>query len=126
MTEVETLIYQFEGQQRKILLHFHNSLTTEYNLTSKITFNNPCYYGKSWICYLKPTKQNTVELTFLRGNELSNNQGLLKNNGRKQLHSIDIDNLENIPRNVLNEILHEAILLDQTTPYKSKRKAKKQ
>lgn len=126
MTEVEDLIYRYNNPQRKIMLHFHNLLTTDYNLTSKITFKNPCYYGKSWICYLKPIKENKIELAFFRGNELSNNQGLLKSNGRKQLLSIDIESLESIPYGSLNEIFHEAILLDQTTPYESKRKSKKQ
>ena len=54
MTEIENLIYQFEGQQREIMLRLHDLLTNEYNLTSKITFGCPSYYGKSWICYLKP------------------------------------------------------------------------
>jgi hypothetical protein len=125
MIEIENLIYQFEGQQRKIMFHFHNLLTNEYNLTSKITFKCPCYYGKSWICYLKPTKQNTIELAFFRGNELSNDQRLLKNNGRKQLLSIDIDKIENIPNTALKEVFHEALLLDKTIPYESKRKQKK-
>jgi hypothetical protein len=126
MTEIENLIYQFEGEQRKIMLHFHNLLTNEYDLTSRITFKCPCYYRKSWICYLKPTKRNSIELTFFRGNELSNNQGLLTNNGRKQLLSIDIDKVDSIPESALNEIFHEALLLDKTTPYESKRKNKKQ
>lgn len=117
MTEVENLIYQYDGQQREIMLHFHNLLTNEYNLTSKITFKNPCYYGKSWICYLKPTKGNKVELAFFRGNELSNSQGLLRGNGRKQLLSIDIEKLENVPHKALKETFHEAILLDETKPY---------
>lgn len=124
MTEVENLIYQYEAPQREIMLHFHNLLTNDYNLISKITFKNPCYYGKSWICYLKPTKQNMVELAFFRGNELSNSQGLLKSKGRKQLLSIDIDNLANVPHKILNEIFHEALILDNTKPYESKRKSK--
>jgi hypothetical protein len=123
MTDIENLIYQFEGQQRTVMLHFHKLLTNEYNLTSKITFKCPCYYGKSWICYLKPTKRNSIELTFFRGNELSNDQGILKNNGRKQLLSIEIDKIDNIPEIALKEILHEALLLDNSIPYESKRKS---
>lgn len=125
MTTVENIIYQYEGQQREILLHLHHLFTIDFNLTSKVTFKNPCYYGKSWICYLKPTTGNRVELAFFRGNELSNSQGLLQSNGRKQLLSIFIDSLGNIPNEALNDILHEAILLDETTPYESKRKSKK-
>lgn len=125
MAEVEDLIYQYDEHQRDVMLYFHNLLTNDYNLTAKITFKNPCYYGKSWICYLKPTQQNTVELAFFRGNELSNNQGLLKSNGRKQLLSVDIDKLEDVPQDILKEIFHEAILLDETKPYESKRKSNK-
>ena len=124
MQEVEALIDQYEAPQKEIMLHFHHLLTQDFNLTSKITFKNPCYYGKSWICYLKPTNQNKVELAFLRGNELSNAQGLLKSNGRKQLMSIEFENLGSIPGDSLNEIFHEAILLDETEPYQSKRKPK--
>lgn len=126
MLEVENLIYQYDGRQREVMLHFHSLFTNHYNLTCKITFNTPCYYGKSWVCYLKPIKENKIELAFFRGNELSNNQGLLKSNGRKQLLSIDIENLESVPHQTLNEILHEAILLDKTKPYESKRKPTKQ
>lgn len=125
MTEVENLIYQYTGPQREIMLHFHRLLLNEFNLTTKITFKNPCFYGKSWICYLKPAKRNRVELAFFRGNELSNIQGILKSNGRKQLMSIELDQIETIPHQALNEIFHEAILLDKTKPYESKRKPAK-
>lgn len=125
MTEVENLIYQYDGHQREVMMYFHKLLTTNFNLTSKITFKSPCYYGKSWICYLKPTRLNKVELAFLRGNELSNVQGLLKNNGRKQLMSIEFESLEHIQFDILDEIFHEAVLLDDTKPYESKRKMKK-
>lgn len=124
MTEVENLIYQFENTQREILLFFHELLTIDYMLTDKVTFNNPCYYKNSWICYLKPMKNEKVELAFLRGNELSNSQGILKDKGRKQLRSIEIADLKEIDLDLVKEILNEAIHLDETTPYESKRKKK--
>jgi len=122
MTEVENLIYEFENPQREIMLFFHKLLTDEYLLTNKITFKNPCYYKNSWICYLKPLKDGKVELAFMRGNELSNNQGILENNGRKQLRSIEFTSIKEIPIVFIKEILNEAILLDETKPYESKRK----
>lgn len=125
MTEVEELIYQQDGLQREVMLYFHDLLENNYGLLAKITFKNPCYYGNSWICYLKPLKSGKVELAFMRGNELSNDQGILKSNGRKQLRSIEISELKEIPLDAVEEILNEAILLDQTQPYESKRKAKK-
>ncbi len=124
MTAVENLIYQHDDPQREIMLFFHNLLTAEYLLTDKITFNNPCYYKKSWICYLKPLKTGAIELAFLRGNELSNDQGLLMSNGRKQLRSIEITDLKVAPLEVIREILMEAIYLDEIKPYESKRKGK--
>lgn len=122
ISEVESLIYQFENAQREIMLFFHNMLTKDFLLVDKITFKNPCYYNNSWICYLKPLKNGRVELAFMRGNELSNRQELLKSNGRKQLTSIEFSSIEEIPVNSIVEILHEAILLDKSTPYASKRK----
>lgn len=124
MTEVEDLIYQFDDTQREIMLFFHNMLTKEFLLTDKVTFKNPCYYKKSWICYLKPIKNEKVELAFMRGNELSNNQGVLKSLGRKQLRSIEISDLKKIELDVIKEVLNEAIHLDETKPYASKRKQK--
>lgn len=122
MTDVENLIYQFEGAQRALLLFFHNRFINDYLLTDRITFKNPCYYRNSWICYLKPLKNGNVELAFLRGNELSNSHGLLKGKGRKQLRSIEIADLNDLAMDILDETMNEAIHLDETVPYESKRK----
>lgn len=125
MTAVEDFIYQYEGNQQEILLYFHNLLTNELNLVDKIRFKVPFYYGKSWVCYLNPTKEGKIEYAFVRGNELSNAQGLLHNKGRKQVYSVEFEKISDIPVSTINEILQEAILLDETTPYQSKRKSKK-
>ena len=124
MSEVEDFIYQFEGSQREVMLHFHNLLTMDLNLTEKIRFKIPFYYGKSWICYLNPTKSGKIEFAFVRGNELSNYQGILDNKGRKQVYSIEFEAVSEIPNEQINEIIQEAILLDETKPYESKRKSK--
>ena len=125
MSEVENLIYQTEGHQREIMLFFHRLLLNEYMLTDKITFSNPCYYKHSWICYLKPLKTGQVELAFLRGNELSDSEGILDSKGRKQLRSIYIADLNQIPLEPIRQTINEAIHLDETAPYESKRRRKK-
>lgn len=125
MTAVEDFIYQYEGNQREILLYFHHLLTIELNLEDKIRYKIPFYYGKSWICYLNPTKDEKIEYAFVRGNELSNTQGLLNSKGRKQVYSLAFEKVSDIPQAAIMEILQEAILLDETTPYQSKRKSKK-
>lgn len=123
MSEVEDFIYQFEGSQREVMLYLHKLLTVELNLTEKIRFKIPFYYGKSWICYLNPTKDGNIEFAFVRGNELSNYHGILDNKGRKQVFSIEFGKVSEIPDQQLNEIIQEAILLDETKPYESKRKS---
>jgi hypothetical protein len=122
MTEVEDYIYNFEDSQREIMLYLHKLLSIDLNLTYKLRFNIPFYYRKSWICYLNPTKNNSIEFAFVRGNELSNSQGLLDSKGRKQVWSIELTKLSEMPINELSEIIHEAILLDDIVPYASKRK----
>ncbi|MEO1436622.1 MAG: DUF1801 domain-containing protein, partial [Bacteroidota bacterium] len=99
-------------------------LVNEFMLTAKITFKNPCYYKHSWICYLKPQKSGSVELAFLRGNELSNASGLLENHGRKQVRSLQITDLKDIPLAEIKQTITEAVYLDETVPYESKRKRK--
>jgi len=124
MTDVEDFIHRYEGNQRKVMRFLHTILTTELNLTEKIRFGIPFYYKKSRICYLNPTKKGTIDFAFIRGNELSNEQGLLDSKGRKQVSSVEFENSNDIPRETLNEIIQEAILLDETKPYASKRKRK--
>ena len=124
MTEVDNFIYQFDRNQREVMLYLHDLLTLDLNLTEKIRFKIPFYYGKSWICYLNPLKNGKIEFAFARGNELSNYQGILDNKGRKQVYSIEFEKISEIPSKQLNEIIQESILLDETKPYESKRKTK--
>lgn len=122
MTNVEDFIYQFEGNQREVLLYFHHLFTQDLNLHARIRFKIPFYDGKSWICYLNPTKDGKISLAFVRGNELSNYQGMLKNKGRKQVFSVEFEKVPDIPFLQVHEIIQEAILLDELKPYMSKRK----
>ncbi len=122
MTDVEDFIHHYDGNQREIMLFFHRLLTLELGLTEKIRFKIPFYYGKSWICYLNPIKNDSVEFAFVRGNELSNQKAILENKGRKQVYSITFKKLSDVPQRIINETIQEAILLDKTKPYASKNK----
>ncbi|MCB2221613.1 MAG: DUF1801 domain-containing protein [Bacteroidetes bacterium] len=120
MSDVDHYIYSYDGKQRELLLYLHRYFTEELNLYCKMRYKIPFYDGKSWICYVNALKNGEVELAFTRGNELSNDQGLLLEKGRKQVRSLIFDKLENLPFQVLNEIMQEAILLDQIKPYSFK------
>lgn len=124
MKRTEDYIYGLAEPQREIIIYFHE-LLINWGLQDKIRFKIPFYYGKSWICYLNPLKDDKVELAFLRGNELSNEQGLLESKGRKQVSGITFTDIKTMPIDTILEILQEAIILDESSPYKSKRRSKK-
>lgn len=113
MSSITDFIFGFNGDQKEILLYFHDLFINELSLTSKIRYKIPFYSRHSWICYLNPKKGGKIELAFIRGNGLSNAQGLLQRNKRKQITGIEFQNLSDIPYQVVNEIIQEAILLDE-------------
>lgn len=117
MTEVEEYMYKYEDHQREVMLFLHHKLVYDLNLTAKIRYKIPFYYGRSWICYLNPIKKSGVELAFLRGSELSNSHGLLNDKGRKRISGIEIKDLTQLSTVVIDEIIHEAIILDETSSY---------
>jgi hypothetical protein len=87
----------------------------------QLRYKLPFYYGRSWVCYMNPTRSGGVEFAFLRGNELSNDAGLLESKGRKQVFSIEWQSIADIPLRSLHALLQEALLLDEAQPYASKR-----
>ena len=122
---VEHFIYQHEGMQQAILEYLHELISSLPEVTSKIRYKIPFYYRKSWFCYLNPTKDGGIELAFTRGNELSNEQGLLASRGRKQVYGVIYNRLKDIDEEVLLEVLTEALVLDEEVKYASKRNKKK-
>ena len=112
MTDAEDFILNFSGEQKAIMLHIHKWLTMDLGLTDKLRFKIPFYYRKSWICYLNPTKQGTIEFAFTRGNELSNSQGLLDSRGRKQVYSVE---LVKFSREIKNEVFSVCHFFNITT-----------
>ena len=118
----EIFISEQQKTVREIMRYFHDFLVNDLLLTSKIRFGIPFYYQKSWVCYLNPLKNNKVELAFLRGRELSNYQAVLDNKGRKQISGITFESLDENLIKISHEIIHEALILDKTIPYRIKRK----
>jgi hypothetical protein len=126
MSAVEDYIHTCENiNQRNILAVIHDLIRDMPGITHKLRYNIPFYYRKSWICYLNPIKKEGIELAFLRGNELSNEQGILDFKGRKQVAGIDVFEPKEIPLIAINEILQEALLLDEQVKYASKRSKEK-
>ncbi|MEK6477283.1 DUF1801 domain-containing protein [Catalinimonas sp. 4WD22] len=122
MDDVSMFIQEKQGQQKLILQHFHQLMISNPGVIAKLRYKIPFYYRKSWICYLNPVKNEGIELVFLRANELSNEQGLLESRGRKQVKGIVFYHISEIPEQAIHEIIQEALLLDKSVAYASKRK----
>jgi len=125
MEAIFQFIDRYEGNQQELLQHLHNLLVSFPDIEPKLRYKIPFYYRKSWVCYLNPIKKQGVELCFTRGNELSNEQGLLEARDRKQIRGIIFENVADIPTETLMLVLQEAFLLDETVPYKSKNRKRK-
>ncbi|NBC07777.1 MAG: hypothetical protein GVY26_11350 [Bacteroidetes bacterium] len=112
MNEVESYIAEFDGEQYKLLDYFYRLLVGEPGVTPKIRYNIPFYYRRSWVCYTNP-RDGGIELAFLNGHLLSNEQGLLQARGRKMVKGVVFHRLADVPENALLEVIQEAFLLDE-------------
>ena len=122
MNDIEAYLSDLASPQQEMMDYLHQLITSYPEVTAKIRYKIPFYYRRSWICYLNPTKDKGVELAFTRGNELSNEQGLLDARGRKQVSGVVFYQLRDIPEAVLHEVLQEAFLLDEEVPYSVRKK----
>lgn len=110
---VEHFILGLKGRQKAIVIFLHQRLTNHHDLQPKIRYKVPMYFNRKWVCYLNPIKGNGIELAFLRGNQLSNEQGLLNKKDRKMVAGIDLYSVDSIPERVIDEIIQEALLLEE-------------
>jgi hypothetical protein len=119
VNEVEEYIYSFEGDDLEIMKVLHDLMMDQPGISCQLTYKIPFYYRKSWICYINPVKKGGIEFVFTRGRELSNEQGILKARGRKEVAGIHCNTVDDIPVESLYEVIQEAILLDETVPYET-------
>jgi hypothetical protein len=96
-----------------MLNYLDDRLANHHGLRSKVSYGLPMYSMQSWICYLHPLKKGGIELCFTRGIDLSNEQGLLKLRGRKQIAGVCFHHISEIEQQILDQIVQEAILLDE-------------
>lgn len=124
MTQSEAFILDFPGEQGAVMQYLHDMLMSFPEMETKIRYSVPFFFRRSWICYLNPKKEGKVELCFLRANEMSNEQGLLDFKDRSQVAGVTYGSVKEIDNAVLWEVVQEAILLDETVKYSSKRTKK--
>ncbi len=112
MSLIEDFTLGLEGQQKAIITYLHHRITDHHGLMIKMNYEIPMYYQKSWVCYLNPIKKDGVELAFIKGHRLSNEQGILSMKNRKLVAGIDLFDVTDIPIKQIDEIIQEAIILD--------------
>jgi hypothetical protein len=91
----------------------------------KISYTVPFFYFYGPLCYLNPVAEG-VDLSFTKGNKLSNEQKLLEDKKRKTVASIRFHSLAEAEEREeqIRQILNEAAILNQYL-YQVKKKKKK-
>ena len=113
MKTVANYLLGLEGQQKAIVKYLDERLTSYHDLESNVSYDIPIYRRKTWVCYLNPLKTGSVDFVFSRGHLLSNEQGLLDGAGRKYVAGIIIKEVSEIPEKAIDEMVQEAILVDE-------------
>lgn len=126
MQEVDEFIINLPKDEQVILKRLRALIfQAEPRITEKISLGVPYYSRHRRLFFLWPASAvpcpqmldkkpapPKVTLGFCYGNLLSNAQGLLISEGRKQVYTIKISSLSNIDEKLLSEVLNEAVLID--------------
>jgi len=114
MSPVEAYYQKLDPERRQLAYILRDIvLAASPQVTEKLAWGLPFFYAHSYLCYLNPDKKGGLYLGFTRGNQLSNQQGILEMKGRKQIASISYRSVEDIDVAPLEEILQEALLVDE-------------
>jgi len=125
MPDVEEFIENLPRDEQVILKRLRSLIfQAEPRIEEKLCYGVPYYSRHRRLFFLWPAsavpcaqKYNPpppkVTLGFCYGNLLSNAQGLLISERRKQVYTINIESLASVNERLLSEILFEAILVDE-------------
>ncbi|MTI19991.1 DUF1801 domain-containing protein [Fulvivirga sp. RKSG066] len=84
----------------------------------RLAYNVPFYYGHYRICFIWPASipwggvESGVNLGFCRANEMAFDEGFLKFNDKKVIATVNLQTLKEIDRDKIEQLLHEAALVD--------------
>lgn len=134
MQDVEEFIENLPRDERVILKRLRALIIqAEPRITERLNYGVPYFSRHKRLFFLWPAsavpcgeKYNPpppkVTLGFCYGNLLSNEQGLLMSEGRKQVYTINISSLADVNERSLSEIFLEAVLVDEQLHNKKKKK----
>lgn len=133
MKTVENLITELPPHEAEMMKALGGIiLSCSPHITQKLTYNVPFFYGHSRICYTWPSSipwgkvpKNGVLLGMCRGHLLSNEQGILEMEGRKEVVSVTFFSPSEINEGIIREIINEAIIIDEMIAKEKRTKRKR-
>ena len=115
MISVPSYIADRPKSQALIMNRLRNLvLDVGIHVEEKISYGVPFFYFHGPLCYLSP-KLDGAYIGFVRGHQLSNEQGLLETKNRKFIRSIYFHSLAELEEKAtdIRHILNEAAILNQ-------------
>lgn len=125
MQEVEDLIATLPNDEMIIVKRLRSIiLDTDPHIQEKLSYGVPYFFHHRRICFLWPASlipcgysktpppKEKVSLGMCYGNLLSNDQGLLESDNRKQVYVIRFTTASEINEKAIREIIQEAVLVD--------------
>jgi hypothetical protein len=92
-------------------------------IEAMIKFGTPFYSYYGFLCYLSvPKKKKRVELGFIRGYELADEQGVLNGEGLTTVKKLIYHSTADFNEDILLAVLQEALLLNEWRYENKKRK----
>jgi uncharacterized protein YdhG (YjbR/CyaY superfamily) len=126
MQDVENLITELPPDERVITKRLRSIiLDSDPRIQEKLSYGVPYFFHNRRICFVWPAScqpyptgkaspAEKVTLGFCYGNLLSNDQGVLIKENRKQVYLIKYKSPAEIDEQIVREILQEAIMVDES------------
>jgi hypothetical protein len=110
----EDYIYSIQDANlRETALFLHSFILSYEGITCKLAYKIPFYYRNKWVCYINIHKKKSIELAFIRGNEMKNESGILDSRGRKLVLGFIFNSMNDINDLLLDEWMQDAIEVDE-------------
>jgi hypothetical protein len=120
MPSIKEYISKLPAEEKKIAARLHNIICSMLlGAVEKFTFGVPHYFGNSRICFLWPSSvsggkiKKGIALGFCQGYLMANEDGILKREGKTNIYVIFYESVKDIDETVLNELLAEAVMIDE-------------
>ena len=107
-------LFDLNENQAEVIEFLNDQFLLFPDISRKMRYKVPFYFHSSWVCYLNPkSKTSQVELCFLHGRMLSNSHGILEHKNRKMVAGITLEDVRQLPTDIILETFSEALMLDK-------------